>query len=187
MVALYRQLRSLLQGDIPVLLVGETGVGKEHLVRILHASSVRRSGPLVAVNCAAIPPDLLEAEMFGVRAGAATGVKERPGRFQEARGGTLLLDEIGDMPAELQAKLLRALQEKEVHPLVYHCADGQAIDSGMLSASILFPAKPADAEADESADLETRLQVLERRLILEALAKTGGNQLNRFWRLCSTG
>ncbi len=117
MASLHAQMQPLVQGDLPVLLLGETGVGKEFLARILHGSSRRRTGPFVAVNCAAIPADLLEAEMFGIVRGAATGVTERPGRFQLAQGGTLFLDEIGDMPLPLQTKLLRALQEKEVQPV----------------------------------------------------------------------
>ena len=117
MASVYAQMQSLLQGDMPVLILGETGVGKEHLARSLHASSARRSRPFVAVNCAAIPSDLLEAEMFGIGKGIATGVAARPGKFQLATGGTLFLDEIGDMPLALQAKLLRALQEKEVQPV----------------------------------------------------------------------
>ena len=117
MSELYGQMRPLLQGDMPVLVLGETGVGKEKLARILHASSRRRGGPFVAVNCAAIPAELLEAEMFGIGKGVATGVAERPGKFQLAEGGTLFLDEIGDMPLEMQSKLLRALQEKEIHPV----------------------------------------------------------------------
>jgi len=117
MTELYRQMEHLLQGDLPVLIVGETGVGKESVARTLHASSHRHAAPFVAVNCAAIPAELLEAEMFGIGKGVATGVTERPGKFQLAQGGTLFLDEIGDMPHELQAKLLRALQEKEIHPL----------------------------------------------------------------------
>jgi transcriptional regulator with PAS, ATPase and Fis domain len=117
MRSFYAQMRPLVQSDLPVLLLGETGVGKELLARILHDSSRRRGGPFVAVNCAASPADLLEAEMFGINKGIATGVVERRGKFQMAEGGTLLLDEIGDMPLELQAKLLRALQEKEVQPV----------------------------------------------------------------------
>jgi DNA-binding NtrC family response regulator len=117
MRSLYAQLRPLAQGDLPVLLLGETGVGKEFLARIIHDSSPRREGPFVAINCAAIPADLLEAELFGIGRGVATGVAERRGKFQMAEGGSLLLDEIGDMPLELQAKLLRALQEKEVQPV----------------------------------------------------------------------
>ncbi len=117
MTSLYEQMQPLLQGALPVLLLGETGVGKEHLAAILHNSSARRGGPFVPVNCAAIPADLLEAEMFGIGKGAATGVAERKGRFQQAGGGTLFLDEIGEMPLPLQPKLLRALQEKEVQPV----------------------------------------------------------------------
>ncbi len=133
MASLYAQMQSLVQGDLPVLLLGETGVGKEFLARILHASSRRRSGPFVAVNCAAIPEDLLEAEMFGIVKGAATGVAERAGRFQLAEGGTLFLDEIGDMPLALQAKLLRALQEKEVQPV--GAAAPVAVDIRVVAAT----------------------------------------------------
>ena len=117
MRSFYALLRPLVQGDLPVLVLGETGVGKEFLARTLHDSSARRHGPFVAINCAAIPADLLEAEMFGIGKGIATGVIERRGKFQMAEGGTLLLDEIGDMPLELQAKLLRALQEGEIQPV----------------------------------------------------------------------
>jgi transcriptional regulator with GAF, ATPase, and Fis domain len=117
MQRLYSQMSPLQQGDLPVLLVGETGVGKELLAQTLHLSSARREGPFVAVNCAAIPADLLEAEMFGIGRGVATGVAARPGKFQSADGGTLFLDEVGDMPAALQAKLLRALQGGEIQPV----------------------------------------------------------------------
>jgi DNA-binding NtrC family response regulator len=117
MASLYAQMRPLVQGDLPVLIVGETGVGKEYVARILHASSRRSRGPFVAINCAAIPAELLEAELFGIGKGVATGVVERQGKFQLASGGTLFLDEIGDMSLDLQAKLLRALQEKQIQPL----------------------------------------------------------------------
>jgi DNA-binding NtrC family response regulator len=117
MTALYREMETLSEGDLPVLILGETGVGKEYLARALHASSRRSGGPFVPLNCAAIPADLLESELFGIARGIATGVSERPGKFQLASGGTLFLDEIGDMSADLQAKLLRALQEKEVQPV----------------------------------------------------------------------
>lgn len=117
MTAVYSQMRYLTQGDVPVLIIGDTGVGKELLARTLHLSSARADGPLVAINCAAIPSELLEAELFGISKGVATGVSGRMGRIQQAHGGTLFLDEIGDMPAQLQAKLLRVLQEKEVQPV----------------------------------------------------------------------
>ena len=117
LMSVYHQLRHLLNGDLPVLITGETGVGKEFIARILHASSVRSAGPFVAVNCAALPADLLEAELFGIEAGIATGVSKREGKMQLADRGVVFLDEIGDMSPALQAKLLRALQEKEVHPV----------------------------------------------------------------------
>jgi transcriptional regulator of acetoin/glycerol metabolism len=112
--SLYAQMAPLVRGDLPVLVLGETGVGKECVARILHLSSARRAGPFTAINCAAIPADLLEAELFGIGRAVATGVAERKGRFQLAERGTLFLDEIGEMPPALQTKLLRALQEKEV-------------------------------------------------------------------------
>jgi two-component system response regulator AtoC len=117
MHGLHEQMLPLFRGDAPVLLLGETGVGKDLVAQVLHASSGRAGGPFVAVNCAAIPSELMEAEMFGIGRGVATGVAERSGKFQLARGGTLFLDEIGEMPQALQAKLLRALQGQEIQPL----------------------------------------------------------------------
>ncbi|WP_119967068.1 sigma-54 interaction domain-containing protein [Simplicispira lacusdiani] len=114
-----RQARRAAQSASPVLLLGETGTGKELLAHAIHAASNRASGPFVGVNIAAVPDTLLEAEFFGVAPGAYTGAdrKGRDGKFKLADGGTLFLDEIGDMPASLQAKLLRALQEGEIEPL----------------------------------------------------------------------
>lgn len=99
---------------VNVLLLGETGVGKERLARWVHDCSPRRAGPYLAINCAALPRDLLEAELFGVERGAATGVDARPGVFERASGGTLFLDELGDTPAETQVRLLRVLEEGRV-------------------------------------------------------------------------
>ncbi|MCA7972052.1 sigma-54 dependent transcriptional regulator [Burkholderia sp. AU39826] len=113
-----KQVGRAAMSDATVLLTGETGTGKEVAARVLHAASARHAGPFVAVNCAAIPADLLESELFGHRRGAFTGAHaDRAGRLIEADGGTLFLDEIGDMPAAMQAKLLRALQERQVMPL----------------------------------------------------------------------
>ena len=281
MASLYSQMRVALQGDLQVLVLGETGVGKELLARILHDSSARRTGPYVAVNCAAIPAEQLEAEMFGVARRAATEVAERPGKFRLASGGTLFLDEIGEMPLALQPKLLRALQEREVQPvggppapvdiqvvaatnsdlerrveeglfrrdlyyrvagfvlpvpplrerpedlpalvegfvrecaretgksvrgvtvkalqaltahdwpgnvrelrhevrrLVLLCPDGQAIDSTLLSEHVRRASRPeggAREEAPLSLELAPSMDRLERRLIEEALARSGGNR-----------
>jgi DNA-binding NtrC family response regulator len=111
---LYAQAERVAGSELPVLIQGESGTGKELLAQFVHAASPRAAAPLVALNCAALPRDLLELELFGIEDGVATGVKARPGRFEQADGGTLFLDEIGDLAAEAQAKLLRVLQEQEV-------------------------------------------------------------------------
>jgi len=104
--------------DATVLIEGPTGTGKDILAKVIHTASNRSTKPLVKVNCAALPDNLLESEMFGYVKGAFTGAdKDKPGRFQEADGGTIFLDEIGDLPLSLQAKLLRVLEDKDFYPL----------------------------------------------------------------------
>ncbi|MDP2639115.1 MAG: sigma 54-interacting transcriptional regulator, partial [Betaproteobacteria bacterium] len=116
--AAYELLKQAANTRITVLLLGETGVGKELFARSLHDMGPRRNAPFVAVNCAAIPHDLVESELFGVEKGAYTGaLVSRPGRFERADGGTLFLDEIGDLPLSAQSKLLRVLQEGELERL----------------------------------------------------------------------
>jgi DNA-binding NtrC family response regulator len=114
---LHEQLLGASRTRAHVLLRGENGTGKEFVAEILHASGSTAKGPFRAINCAAIPAELLEAELFGVRHRVATGVDPRPGLFIEANHGTVFLDEIGDLPLTLQPKLLRVLQEREVQPL----------------------------------------------------------------------
>lgn len=117
MTKLYESLRAAAGSHLPTLIQGETGVGKESIAVILHRSSSRSDGRLVTINCAAIPSDLLEAELFGIAPGTATGVAARSGKLESANGGTVLLDEIGEMNVALQAKLLRVLEQGTVEPV----------------------------------------------------------------------
>ena len=145
-----------------VLILGESGTGKELVAQLLHEQSARTKGPLVKVNCAALPENLLESELFGYVRGAFTGAaQDKPGRFQLAGGGTLFLDEIGELPLTLQAKILRALQERIVEPL-----GGVApvsIDVRFIAATNRdLPAMIAEGKFRE--DLYYRLNVLEIRI-----------------------
>ena len=119
MASVVDKLRRVIDRDIPILILGETGTGKELLARAIHVDSVRSKQPFVAVNCASIPETLIEAELFGYEEGAFTGARRKGavGKLVQANGGTLFLDEIGDMPVALQAHLLRVLQERQVTPL----------------------------------------------------------------------
>ncbi|WP_433736285.1 sigma-54-dependent Fis family transcriptional regulator [Pseudomonas putida] len=130
-----RMARQGLANQLPVLLLGETGTGKEVIARALHMAGSRCDKPFVAVNCAAIPEGLIESELFGYREGAFTGSRRggMVGRLQQAHGGTLFLDEIGDMPLALQARLLRVLQDRKVAPL--GAGEEQDIDVALICAT----------------------------------------------------
>lgn len=147
------------RGMAPVLIQGESGTGKELVARALHANSQRADGPLIAVNCAAIPENLLEAEFFGARKGSYTGAtQDREGYFQAARGGTLFLDEIGDLPLTMQAKLLRAIQERSLRPL--GSTQQEIVDVRIVSATHRDLA--ADVQSGRfRLDLYYRLNVIE--------------------------
>lgn len=115
MSRLYRRAGKVAKGEVPVLILGESGAGKEVLARWIHQRSPRTGGPFLAVNCAALPRDLLEAELFGIEKGVATGVEARPGLLERASGGTVFLDEVGDMAPATQAKLLRVLESTSLY------------------------------------------------------------------------
>ena len=129
------KIRRVLDRDIPMLILGETGTGKELLARAIHVDSARAKQPFVAVNCASIPETLIEAELFGYEDGAFTGARRKGavGKIVQANGGTLFLDEIGDMPVALQAHLLRVLQERQVTPL--GSAKSVAVDVSIICAT----------------------------------------------------
>ncbi|HSV71147.1 MAG TPA: sigma-54-dependent Fis family transcriptional regulator [Methylibium sp.] len=172
--------------EIPVLLHGETGSGKEVFARALHAASPKAGGALVAINCASLPETLIEAELFGYRAGAFTGAQRsgRRGKIVEADRGTLFLDEIGDMPLALQARLLRVLDERKVTPL--GAEETVEVDFQLVSASH-HPLERLVAEGRFRQDLYYRLCGFEimlpplrersdrRALIAELLAQEGGD------------
>ncbi len=161
-----QQVRSLIErvarGMAPVMVQGESGTGKELVARAIHDVSTRSTQPFVAVNCGAIPEQLLEAEFFGYRKGAFTGAKEdRDGFFQAAHGGTLFLDEIGDLPLAMQTKLLRAIQERSVRPI------GAVVELPVNARIVSATHKDLSTEVHQGRfrqDLYYRLNVIQIRV-----------------------
>ncbi len=151
-------LKRLAASDVPILLQGETGVGKEVLARHIHNQSLRAGKIFLKLNCAALPPELVESELFGYERGAFTGAfKSTPGKFELANGGTILLDEIGDMDLRLQAKLLQVLQDREFHRI--GAKEPTQVDVRVIAATHReLEARIEDGEFRE--DLYYRLNVL---------------------------
>lgn len=130
----FRRSVRVFERDVPLLLRGETGCGKEAFAQAVHQASGRRGKPFIAINCASIPESLIESELFGYRGGSFTGARKEGmrGKLLQADGGTLLLDEIGDMPLALQTRLLRVLEERQVVPIG---GEPQAVDVRIVSAT----------------------------------------------------
>ncbi|MDI5317557.1 sigma-54 factor interaction domain-containing protein, partial [Salmonella enterica subsp. enterica serovar Kentucky] len=130
----FRKALRVFERDVPLLINGETGSGKEAFAKAVHHASQRADKAFVALNCAAIPESLIESELFGYRGGSFTGARKdgMQGKLQQADGGTLFLDEIGDMPLALQTRLLRVLEDRMVVPLG---GEPQAIDVRIISAT----------------------------------------------------
>ncbi|APA84206.1 sigma-54 dependent transcriptional regulator [Paraburkholderia sprentiae WSM5005] len=159
MLALFRSIRKVAMTDAPVFISGESGTGKELTAVAIHERSARRNAPFVPINCGAIPPHLLQSELFGYERGAFTGANQRKiGRVEAANGGTLFLDEIGDLPLESQASLLRFLQERKVERLGGHTAID--VDVRIISATHV-DMTAAMIEGRFRSDLYHRLCVLQ--------------------------
>lgn len=158
MKAVVRAVERVGPSDVSVLITGESGTGKEVIADLIHAMSPRSKGPFIKINCAALPRELIESELFGSSKGAFTGAQaDREGLFRQAEGGTLLLDELAEMPVDTQSKLLRVLQEKEYRPVggrINHKADCRVI------ASTNLPVEEAIKEGKLRQDLYYRISTI---------------------------
>ena len=173
--------------DVTVLVLGASGTGKEMVARALHHGGRRRDAPFVAVNCAALPETLLESELFGIERGVATGVERRAGVIERASGGTLLLDEIGDMSPVVQAKLLRVLQEREVtrvggaRPIpvdvrvvaATHRDLERAVQDGGFREDLYFRLKVATVRVPTLAERREDVPLLAHHFLARAAARHG--------------
>ncbi|MFO7763485.1 MAG: sigma-54 dependent transcriptional regulator [Wenzhouxiangellaceae bacterium] len=188
MLELYDQIERIARADGAVLVSGPSGAGKERVARALHAESRRSEKPFVAVNCAAVPADLMESEFFGYAAGAFTGAdKARPGLFREADGGTLFLDEISEMPLPLQARLLRALQdgrirpvgeEREIHVDVRVVAAsnrdlGECVSAGHFREDLYYRLEAFQIEVPPLTERGNDIELLAQELLLEHARAAG--------------
>ena len=186
MQKLYDQLSQIADSDASVLIAGESGTGKELVARALHQRSRRRDRPFVAVNCAALPDTLLESELFGHVKGAFTDARiDRKGLFLQAEGGTLLLDEIGEMPLAMQPKLLRALEENKVRPVG---SEGEVAFDARILASTNRDLETAVEERRFREDLFFRVNVIQ--LELPPLRARGADALllaQHFIAVCAGG
>lgn len=177
-----RRARRVAASDATVLIRGESGTGKELLAQAIHRASRRRARPFVAVNCAAIPENLLESELFGFRRGSFTGAAaDHIGLIESATGGTLFLDEIGDMPGSLQAKLLRVLQEREVRPVgatrtvpvdvrvvsATHVDLEREVEAGRFREDLLYRLNVVTIEVPPLADRAEDVPLLANRFLVE--------------------
>jgi two-component system C4-dicarboxylate transport response regulator DctD len=193
MVDLRYRLRAIGATDADTLIIGETGVGKEVVARALHDISARADRPLIAINCAALPENLIESELFGHEAGAFPGaLRPRYGKFEHARGGTILLDEIGSLPFDLQAKFLRVLQERvitrlgsnEIVPLdVRFVATSKVnleaeVAAGRFRADLLYRLNVATLHVPSLAQRKADIPLLFLQLVREAAARYVRNDID---------
>ncbi|NKI34620.1 sigma-54-dependent Fis family transcriptional regulator [Wenzhouxiangella sp. XN79A] len=182
MLNLFDQVRRIAPTDASVLVVGPSGSGKEHVARALHAESRRADAAFIAVNCAAVPADLMESEFFGYASGAFTGAdRERPGLFREASGGTLFLDEISEMSLALQARLLRALQDGRIRPLgveqevqvdvrIVAASNrdlGECVRTGEFREDLYYRLETFQLEVPALAERGADIELLAQRFLLE--------------------
>lgn len=186
MIALRRKVRTIGPSDADVLIIGDTGTGKEVVARALHDLSVRARRPFIAITCSALPETLIESELFGHEAGAFPGaIRARMGKFEHARGGTILLDDIGAMPVDVQGKLLRVLQDRVITPLGSNVAQDldvrfiatsrvaleREVDAGRIRADLLYRLNAVSLRVPSLSERVEDIPLLFDQLLSEACAR----------------